>query len=115
MKMQCSCGEIIHDNGNEMPNKGYLRSDQDEEKYQDYLEKEASSLAREYRGLSPEDSQRFLKIALEEFALASVNLERQIYECKKCGRLLIPRPNASAEYLFYKPEGAFRGLLTGKK
>lgn len=112
MKVLCPCGTVISDTTDALPYKAYLRSDQDEFAYQDILVRDARALARSFRDEYSDDvAENMLQIALQEFGLSAAGLERAIYECPDCGRMLIRSRYDAMKFECYLPESEVRGVL----
>ena len=112
MKITCPCGSVISDTTDDLPCKAYLRADQDDAAYQDILDRDARAIARAHRS-EPSDNvaQGKLERALQELGLSATRLERPIYECQVCGRILVPSRRDAMKFVSFMPESGVRGVL----
>lgn len=102
MRFQCVCGEVIRDQSDLLPHKGYLRSDEDDFALTDAFEALAASVAA---GVPAAD------VHVSEVTL---RFERQVFECVGCGRLYVETersPSFGVRFTSYLPEGDERGVL----
>ncbi len=89
MKIQCPCGELIHDGSDAQPNKAWLLADQDW----------STVMNRPGPPASFTDS---------------LGLMRILYQCWSCGRLTLDDP-VTGEMLWFAPEHDPRGKALGSK
>jgi hypothetical protein len=112
MKITCPCGSVISDTTDDLPYKAYLRADQDDAEYQGILDRDARAIARAHRGEpSGGVAQEQLERALQELGLSATRLERPIYECQVCGRILVPSRRDARKFVSFLPESSVRGVL----
>lgn len=105
MKFKCECGEVIRDQTDRLPNKGYFRADEDDAAFADALDAAAEE-ASSARG----DPDRWVSDVPARF-------ERYLFECSSCGRLFVElerSPTFGVRFAVYAPEGADRGVLRSK-
>ena len=76
MKIQCPCGELVHDAGDGLPNKAHFIADQDWEAFW-----EAVDAAVERSGPSPRAKEAAV------MRLRGLGVFRQAWQCRHCGRL----------------------------
>ncbi|PWU09791.1 MAG: hypothetical protein C5B50_26710 [Verrucomicrobia bacterium] len=80
MKMRCECGEIISDNTDYLPYKAFLIADEDWFGVADAIDEITSEVA----------SGRTTILAAETAVRVVLNKKsRTMYQCSKCGRLLV--------------------------
>lgn len=110
MRIACPCGEVLVDSGNELPFKAHLRPDEDDVRYTDAVVDEVGRISRRFRD-APDDSAEFqLKLDLQELGMVGVQFERPVYECGRCGRLLLFLPGRES-FATYTPETSIRDVL----
>ena len=80
MKLRCECGEIIADQTDFLPYKAHLIADQDWFGVFDALDKIVSDVAD--ARLTVDEAQTALRNTLSSES-------REMYQCGKCGRLLV--------------------------
>ena len=114
MKISCRCGNVLHDHTDNLPFKGYLRADKDDVTYAQALQKEVETVARRFRTADEARAERVLRNDVQEFGMVGVTLERLVYECTSCGRLLLPSPK-TGRFLSFLPEDSERGVLSAKR
>ena len=108
MRILCPCGSVIVDDGLPNQHKAHLRPDLSDSRFSGALIREAETIARDYR-TAGRTGDEALKRALEEFGMVGVHLERALYECSDCGRLLVMLPGG--RMATYVPETPTRGVL----
>ncbi len=80
MKMRCECGEIISDQTDCLPYKAHFIADQDWFGVFDTLDQIVANVAA--GRMTADDAQTAVR-------RAHVTASRQMYQCGKCGRLLV--------------------------
>ena len=88
MKILCKCGEIIYDQTDYLPNKGYIIADQD---WFDFLD--AIDIAIEKSGPTPLEKEK----ACMQIRNLTSKLSKPIYQCQKCGSLFVFNDNRELE------------------
>ena len=98
MKIECACGEKIHDTTEYLPNKGYVLGDKDNFKFWDAVD---AAIESPLVGESPEATCVRLRRG---------NPSRLVWECLNCGRLYLDDVNHRlVEYV--PASGAYNGIL----
>ena len=80
MKLRCECGEIISHQTDYLPYKAYFIADQDWFGVLDAIDQIVSDVAA--GRMTVDDAQRLIRCA-------HVAASRHMYQCGKCGRLLV--------------------------
>ncbi|MBS0298291.1 MAG: hypothetical protein JSR45_18475 [Proteobacteria bacterium] len=89
MKIDCPCGEVIHDSADSLPHKAWLLADQDLEAFYALTDKPHG-------------------------AADGLSLARTAYQCAACGRLTLDDP-VTGEMLWFAPEHDPRKRAFGSK
>src|SRR6266511_3646463 len=80
MKMRCECGEIISDQTDCLPNKAHFIADQDWFGVFNAIDQIVSDVAA--GSMTADDAQTAVR-------RTHLTASRQMYQCSKCGRLLV--------------------------
>jgi len=110
MRISCACGSFVVDDGSPSEFKAHLRPDAVDGPYSDGLAAETERIAREFAASPASEAEVGLKTSLEEFGMVGVHLERTVYECQSCGRLILSKRGGG--WAFYVPDGESRGVLS---
>jgi hypothetical protein len=110
LRFACSCGTILRDQTDNLPNKAHVRPDELDHTYADAIAADAERIARRHRAAPTAKAEDLLKDDLEMLGMTGVQYERSAYECDQCGRLYIALAGADA-FAVYVPETTIRGVL----
>jgi len=110
VRLACSCGTILMDQTDNLPNKAHVRPDELDHTYADAIAADAEQIARRHRAAPAAKAEDLLKDDLEMLGMSGVQYERSPYERDQCGRLYIALAGADA-FAVYVPETTFRGVL----
>ena len=126
-KFQCTCGHVIRDTHYDLPYKGSVRRDQDDEYFWDVVTRELALLTEAIVGGRREEwiSRNFLpgyprNVSTEGLIsdyLSGFNEKflLQIFECENCGRLWIQEQPQTDIFLSYRSDGGFKGVLASAR
>lgn len=105
MKLICKCGETIFDQSDSLPNKAYVRRDQDADANAENL----AQRLKEALKLKP-------NVPFDEYNLSNARYESDMYECMSCGCLLIfDQSNMGCPILYTPESGKYEGILKGSE
>lgn len=100
MEIQCKCGNIIHDDTDFMNDKGYFRSDQDEDDYFTKID-----------NIIYDESIDYTEITAHIQADLDNRYSRVMYVCKQCGRLFLSNHHGSMN-VYVPEESSFEEPVT---
>ncbi len=100
MEIQCKCGNIIHDDTDFMNDKGYFRSDQDEDDYFTKID-----------NIIYDESIDYTEITAHIQADLDNHYSRVMYVCKQCGRLFLSNHHGSMN-VYVPEESSFEEPVT---
>ena len=93
MWIRCKCGNIIHDNTDRIPYKGYIISDNEYFKMLDLADEMIES---------PVKNREALAMTFRTNIGSYIKI-KNIYQCEQCGRILIEDKNN--HYCSFSPDG----------
>jgi hypothetical protein len=114
-KLGCTCGNVIIDQTDDLPNKGRILKDQDKEKVFGEI---ASALAAYFAAFESGNLDEWLqqypwaREKNHEFVIFGMVAEWcrgfavDIYECEACGRLLVQEKHLSQQFVSYSPDAS---------
>ena len=98
----CSCGNVIYEKRKPLSNKAIYISDKYTNEVADLLGEDILSLIEENSGNIDSSDIGDLIWSRMVFELAN-----DIYECDKCGRLIVQKNNGETNFMVFKPENSF--------
>jgi hypothetical protein len=118
---RCKCNHVIDDKYADLPYKGYLYADQDQDRRQSAFEHIADFVTAREHGMQEQFLTRFFgepypkdlnvaEVVSDIFDKITGGTESPLYECEQCGRLWLDS-NRSETLLTYQPEQETRGVL----